>query len=397
MQNEIHIGDNLEIMRSEAVSGYHGAVSMIYIDPPYNTQTNKSYNDKVDSDRWREFMLERLKACRPFLKESGSIFISIDDSEYAPLKVLCDEVFGKTNFVGTFITLQAQRSNAKHINTIHEYILCYAKDKTKLPKMHVSRMEIPEDKKMIESLNQEVRTIFESQGLESANKKINSIIKSYCDEFNITWLRNYSNVDEQGRIFFAVDLSTPGEPRKVSIPEIGLKLDPLPTRGWSSDKKFISLYKEKLLTFKEGRPYSKHFLENATDNVPSVLRFFSRQGTNDLKKLGLLNLFDTPKPVELIKFLIRISTEPGDLVMDFFGGSGTTGQAVYELNKEQDRDNHYLLMQLDEKVATNSLAFKECQARGISPDVASIMIYRLNSYLHQSGQSDEIKVYGLKN
>jgi adenine-specific DNA-methyltransferase len=183
----------------------------------------------------------------------------------------------------------------------------------------------------------------------------------------------------------------------VSIPEIGLKLDPLPTRGWSSDKKFISLYKEKLLTFKEGRPYSKHFLENATDNVPSVLRFFSRQGTNDLKKLGLLNLFDTPKPVELIKFLIRISTEPGDLVMDFFGGSGTTGQAVYELNKEQDRDNHYLLMQLDEKVATNSLAFKECQARGISPDVASIMIYRLNSYLHQSGQSDEIKVYGLKN
>jgi adenine-specific DNA-methyltransferase len=395
MQNEIHVGDNLEIMKSEAVGRFSGSVSMIYIDPPYNTQTNKSYNDKVDSDRWREFMLERLVACRPFLKDTGSIFISIDDSEYAPLKVLCDEVFGKANFVGTFITLQAQRSNAKHINTVHEYILCYAKDKSKLPKMHVSRLEIPEDKKMIDSLYQEVRKVLDSEGLEAANKKMNSIVKSYCDEYNITWLRNYSNVDEDGRIFFAVDLSTPGEPRKVSIPEIGLHLDPLPTRGWSSDKKFIALHKENLLSFKDGRPYSKHFLDNATDNVPSILRFFSRQGTNDLKKLGLLNLFDTPKPVELIKFLIRISTEPGDIVMDFFGGSGTTGQAVYELNKEQGRDNSYLLMQLDEKVAKNSLAFKECEARGISPDVASILIYRLNSYLEQTGQSDEFKVFGL--
>jgi adenine-specific DNA-methyltransferase len=395
MQNEVHVGDNLEIMRSKSVSRFLGAISMIYIDPPYNTQTNKSYNDKVHSDRWREFMLERLMACRPFLKENGSIFISIDDSEYAPLKILCDEVFGKANFVGTFITLQAQRSNAKHINTVHEYLLCYAKDKLKLAKMHVSRMEIPDDKKMIDGLNQEVKKVFDSKGPEEANKQIKSIIKSYCDEYNITWLRNYSNVDEDGRIFFAVDLSTPGMPRKVSIPEIGLELDPLPTRGWSSDKKFISLHKDKLLCFKDGRPYSKHFLEDATDNVPSLLRFFSRQGTNDLKKLGLLNLFDTPKPVELIKFLIRISTEPGDIVMDFFGGSGTTGQAVYELNKEQNRKNSFVLIQLDEKVAENSLAFKECLARGIEPDVANILIYRLNSYLKQTGQSDEFLVSGL--
>ena len=244
MKNEIYIGDNLKIMESKSFEKYVEKIKMIYIDPPYNTQGQKSYNDKSSSDEWAKFMKKRIIASKKLLKNDGVIFISIDDNEYANLKLICDEIFGKSNFVGTFITQQAQRSNAKHINTVHEYILCFAKNKDKLHKFVINRMEIPEDKKMIDKLNREIKKIIESKGLDVANKELKNIIKDYCYNYNITWLRNYSNVDENGNIYFSVDLSTPGSPRTVDIPEIGLKLEPLPTRGWSSDKKFIELYKE---------------------------------------------------------------------------------------------------------------------------------------------------------
>ena len=99
---------------------------------------------------------------------------------------MCDDVFGKENFVGTFITQQAQRSNAKHINIVHEYIACYAKNKKKLNKFVVNRMEIPEEKKMINKLNREIKKIILTEGLEIANKKIKDIIKDYCYNYNIS-------------------------------------------------------------------------------------------------------------------------------------------------------------------------------------------------------------------
>ena len=129
MLNEIYIGDNLAIMKSKRFKKHKEKFKMIYIDPPYNTQVRKSYNDKLNSDTWIKFMKDRLKVAKTYLKQDGVIFISIDDNEYANLKILCDAIFGSDNFMGTFITKQAQRSNAKHINTIHEYILCFEKEK----------------------------------------------------------------------------------------------------------------------------------------------------------------------------------------------------------------------------------------------------------------------------
>ena len=396
MKNEIYIGDNLQIMNSKNFEKYQEKIKMIYIDPPYNTHNIKSYNDKLDSDLWKKFMEDRLFSAKKLLKQDGSIFISIDDNEYANLKLMCDDVFGKENFVGTFITQQAQRSNAKHINIVHEYIVCYAKNKKKLNKFVVNRMEIPEEKKMINKLNREIKKIILTEGLEIANKKIKDIIKDYCYNYNISWLKNYSNVDENGDIYFSVDLSTPGKPRSVNIPEIGLKLEPLPTRGWSSDSKFIKLYNEKRLCFKDGRPYCKHYLYESEDNVPSILKFFSRQGTNDLKKLGIYNLFDTPKPVELLKFLIRISTNKNDILMDFFAGSGSFAQAVYESNKENNKNNKYILIQLSEDVNINSNAYKECKKLGIKPNVADILKYRIDVYLKKNNMAKDYIFYDNK-
>ena len=390
MKNEIYIGDNLKVMNDMSFEKYNEKIKMIYIDPPYNTQGQKSYNDKSSSQNWAAFMEERLIASKKLLKNDGVIFISIDDNEYANLKGVCENVFGKENFIGTFITQQAQRSNAKHINTVHEYILCFAKVKEKLHKFVINRMEIPEDKKMIDRLNREIRKIIDNEGLESANKKIKSIIKDYCFNYNITWLKNYSNVDGNGNIYFAVDLSTPGKPRKVDIPEIGLKLEPLKTRGWSSDKKFIELYNANRLCFKDGRPYAKHYLSEAEDNVPSMLRFFSRQGTNDLKKLGIGNLFDTPKPVDMLKFLIRISTtNDDDIVLDYFAGSGSLAQAVYEVNEEDQRNITYVLIQIDEKINSKSEVYKACMDLNINPTVDEVLKYRINTYLSKNKKAKD--------
>ena len=111
MKHKVYIGDNLRVMqRNKDFDQYGGKVSVIYIDPPYNTKTKKSYNDKRAREEWLEFMKARLILGRYYLSEEGVIFISIDDNEYAYLKVLCDKVFGEQNCLGTFITKQSQRS-----------------------------------------------------------------------------------------------------------------------------------------------------------------------------------------------------------------------------------------------------------------------------------------------
>ncbi len=182
------------------------------------------------------------KYFKKFLTKWWCYFISIDDNEVATIRGICDELFGKKNFLGTFITRQAQRSNAKHINTTHEYVIAYAKNKNMLSAFQVKRIDIPEQNTMITSIYNEVSEIIKNSSVNDANREIKKIITKYCNNYNISWLKNYSNVDENGRIYFAVDLSMPGKPRTVDIPEIDLYLEPLKSRGWSSDKKFIELY-----------------------------------------------------------------------------------------------------------------------------------------------------------
>lgn len=394
IMNEIYIGDNLKVMQDKSFDKYKGKIKMIYIDPPYNTSSKFTFNDKRAEEEWIKFMKVRLECAKELLTVDGAIFISIDDNEYAELKVLCDKIFDKSNFVGTFITNQAKRSNAKFINTCHEYILCYAKDKDSLNNFSIKRIDIPEQKEMIKKICSAVKFEFKKNGKNAAEKKLSSLIKKYCDALNISWLKNYNCVDDNGEVFFAKDLSTPSAPRSVNIPEIGLKLKPLPTRGWSSDEKFKELYKKNMLCFKGARPYEKHFLVDAVDNAPSVINFYSRQGTNDLNKLGLRNIFDTPKPVELIKFLIRlVATNDGDTVLDFFAGSGTTAQAVYEVNKENKKNLNYVLIQLDEELDKTNKANKVCEEFGIEKKISDILLFRINTFLDKEGMKKDYKTF----
>lgn len=379
MKHKVYIGDNAEVMlNNKDFEQYKQKVSVIYIDPPYNTKTKKSYNDKQKREEWIEFMRTRLVYGAWSLKDDGVIFISIDDNEYAYLKVLCDEVFGEQNCLGTFITKQSQRSNSKHINTVHEYILAYAKNKKKCPEFKVKRIDTPEGKRIIDVLDTyAVFSIATTDTFDNALKEYRKRLKELCADENLLWLRNYNYIDKDGKPFFATDLSTPGKPRTVDIPEIGLHLDPLPTRGWSSDAKFIELHNAGRLIFRDGRPYAIHYLDEAEDSAPSILDFYSRQGNEDMKRLGLDGIFDTPKPVNMLKYLLRITGVKEGIVMDFFAGSGSFCQATEEVNKEDKKNLQCILIQLDEDIAEGTEAYDRCKEIGIEPNIPAVLETRL--------------------
>ncbi|MDE5833637.1 MAG: site-specific DNA-methyltransferase [Desulfovibrio sp.] len=390
--NFLLIGDNQTILESPLARQYLKKIKLIYIDPPYNTNSAKSYDDKTDSGKWLATLEKILRLLREYLAENGCIFISIDDNEYASLKLACDKIFSKDNFLGTFITRQSQRSNSKFINTAHEYILCYAKNKNSLERFSVKRMDIPEQRAMIKAISGEVKKLL-PMGRKAAEKRLRQLIGEYCEKYEITWLKNYNRVDDDGNIYFASDLSVPGEPREVSIKKINLRLAPLKTRGWVSDKKFIELHSQGALAFRGGRPYQKNYLGDASDNAPSILNFYSRFGTKDLEALGLRDVFDTPKPVQLIKFLIRIANlSDGDIVMDCYAGSGTTGQAVMEINNEDGKAINFILIQKKEPVSPESKAFGRCGAFGIEPYISEIIKLRLKRVIEKSAQSIDLDI-----
>jgi adenine-specific DNA-methyltransferase len=372
MKHKVYIGDNLKVLSStDFENQYINDVSVIYIDPPYNTKTKKSYNDSQERKEWLKFMEDRLWLGRNYLKDEGVIFISIDDNEYAYLKVLCDKVFGEQNCLGTFITKQSQRSNSKHINTVHEYILAYAKNKKKCPEFKVKRIDTPEGKQIIEEVQDMADDCMTVQEFRKRLAK-------YVEEGGYSWLRNYNCIDEEdGEVYFATDLSTPGKPRTVDIPEIGLHLEPLSTRGWSSDEKFKELYKANRLIFRDGRPYAIHYLSEAEDSAPSILDFYSRQGNEDMKRLGLDGIFDTPKPINMLKYLLRITGVKEGIVLDFFAGSGSFCHAADEVNKEDGKNLQCLLIQLDEDIQEGTEAYERCKELGIEPNIPAVLEARL--------------------
>lgn len=376
--NNLYIGDNLFVLKD--LVNDNTQYKMIYIDPPYNTRTKKTYNDSCSYDEWEIFIKDRLEYAHILLKEDGCIFISIDDNEMSHLRNICDSIFDSKNFIGTFITKQSQRSNSKYINVIHEYILCYAKNKKKLKPFKIKRINTPEGLDFYNRIKNDVDRMIKSDGIEYARKQFKTYINKISENYSVDWIKNYNCIDDSGDIYFPVDLSVPSKPREVNISSIDLHLEPLKTRGWSSDEMFIKLHNEKRLVFRNGRPYAKKYLYEAEDNAPSILNFYSRQGTKDLKDLGMDGIFDTPKPVSLLKYLLRLVVEKNDRVLDFFGGSGSFGQAVMELNIEDNLNVEFDLVQLNESVVKNTESYKICELLGIEPSIDNILIYRLNRF-----------------
>ena len=352
--NKIIHGDNLEALKS-LLPEYEGKIKLIYIDPPYNTG-NESwvYNDNVNHpkiknwlgkvvgkesedltrhDKWLCMMYPRIKLLHKLLSPDGAIFISIDDNEQANLKLLMDEVFGNCNFVNNVIweKKSSPQNDAKWVSDTHDFIIIYAK------------------KKSIYRINKLGRT-----------DKQNAIYKN-SDE--------YDGIDENNNSYgrgtwFAGDMTVKTVNENALYPVTtpsGKVVYPAKGRAWVYfEDKFNELCVDNRITFgKSGsnKPCIKRFLSEIKDNgiVPKSNWHYKEVGENrnarqELKKIftEIQFPFDTPKPHKLIERILQLSTNKNSIILDSFAGSGTTAHAVLNLNKQDDGNRKFILIEMED-------------------------------------------------
>lgn len=322
------------------------AVDLIYIDPPYNTGNNEFiYNDKIvdkeDSFRhskWLSFMEKRLKLAKNLLKSTGVIFISIDDNEYAPLRMLCDEIFSQDNFLSSIVLKNKAGAGAKPkaLIEVHEYILMYSKNSTLIKSVSVPYDESNSKLFTKKDKNFSIRGPYGTWALGTTSMADRPNLRypiSYKGEAiwpEKQWLWSKGRVDD-------------------AIKHDELVFNKMKNGKWSVRFK---LY----LKDKDGK------LRTST---PTTLFEgpYTHEGTKELDNILGNRQFAFPKPVNLIKKLIKFTyggkENKNTIILDFFAGSGTTGHAVLELNKEDDGHRSFILCTNDE----NGICKEVCYPR----------------------------------
>lgn len=297
-------GDNLEALKS-LLPFYAGQVKCIYIDPPYNTGSAfEHYDDALEHSKWLALMWPRLELLRELLSEDGSIWVSIDDREAHYLKVIMDEVFGRGNFVDTVIWQKADspRNSARQFSTDHDYIMVFSKNENWTP-------------------NKLPRT-----------KEANSIYKNPDEDPRGNWLAG----DPFANKPYSKGLYTIKGPT-------GRDFSPPPGRFWRvSEEKLRQLDQEGRIWWGpngSARPSIKKYVNEVGDLVPRTFWSKDDVGSNRTSKNEMRALFpeeasfDTPKPERVIERVLTIATEPDDLVLDSFLGSGTTAAVAHKMGR----------------------------------------------------------------
>ena len=306
--NRLIFGDNLLALKALEAE-FTGKLKCIYIDPPYNTGSALEYfDDGIEHSTWLSLIRERLKILWDLLSNEGSIWISIDDYEMAYLKVLCDEIFGRSSFIASNVWQKRySRENREAIGDVHEYILVYAKN----PQVFkIIRNKVP--------LTPEQAKIYRNP---------NNDPKGPWRTIPITAQAGHATKDQ----FY--EIVAPGG--KVFKPSQG--------RCWGLAKS----------TFEKLRSENRIYFGKDNNSQPNLIRYlYEVEGvvpwtwwpheevghTDESKKeihalFGKENAFDTPKPERLLKRILEIATNPGDLVLDSFAGSGTTGAVAHKMGR----------------------------------------------------------------
>lgn len=343
-ENLIVHGDNLEGLKA-LMPYYYGKVKCIYIDPPYNTgNENWVYNDRVNSpkikqwlrqtvkvddltrhDKWLCMMYPRLKLLRELLAYDGVIFISIDDNEHCGLKLMMDEIFGEENFVANFIWNHRKSSqNDIDVSLAHNYTLCFAK---KREKHSLNRLEIDGGK--------------------------------------------FFNPDNDLRGNWVADpMDAPGVRENLMYPILNPNTNEtfLPPKGrhWRFTKeKFEEALRTNRIIFGrtgKSKPQYKRFQSEAEEKGVNVFTIWNdvdtaTEGTRELMNLfDGSKIFDTPKPVNFITKILKLSTDNNSVILDSFAGSGTTGHAVLDLNKEDGGNRKFILVEMEDAIAKDITA-----------------------------------------
>jgi len=387
-ENIVIVGENLETLKL-LLKPYFGKVKMIYIDPPYNTGKDFIYRDnfkeplkdylektgQIDSEGnklttnteasgryhsdWLNFMYPRLFLARSLLREDGVIFISIDDHEVHHLRMIMDEIFGEENFVGNVCWNSTKSvTNTALISVSHTYNLIYAKQIGYFIKNR-SHFRLPEP----------------GDGFTNPDNDPRGPWKA--DPFQVGGER-------------------PNQRYPITNPKTGKVYYPNPGCSWKNELKvFEQLLVDNRIVFGvsgEAGPQRKRFQFEAEERGRVAKTIWddvdtTANATKDLDNLFGKHVFDNPKPVDLLKRFIQLGMhDPNQsLILDFFAGSGTTGHAVWDLNKEDGGNRKFILVQLDEEVQDEEIK-KEF------PTVADICIERLKRVSEKYKKENESKL-----
>jgi len=346
--NLIVEGDNLVALKA-LLPYYAGQVKCIYIDPPYNTgNENWVYNDNVNSpvirewlgktvgkegetldrhDRWLCMMYPRLALLRQFLREDGAIFVSIDDNDYDCLKFLMNEIFGPENHVATFIWKRRTTPDSRNLNGVsgdHEYVICYQRASG-------------------------FRVRGQAKDLGKYTNPDNDPRGPWMSD-NLTGL---ANALERPNLHY--DLVHPGT---------GQRFKPHPSRGWIyGPVRMNELIKDNRILWPRkttGRPRLKRYVSDMQSQTTGFSTVLDAPGnveaTKELSELMGPKTFAFPKPSQFVASLIEQASETGDLILDSFSGSGTTGHAVLWLNHRDAGDRRFILVEMESNVARNVTA-----------------------------------------
>ena len=322
-ENLLIQGDNLEALKA-LIPFYAGKVKCIFIDPPYNTKSAfEHYDDNLEHSKWLSLMYPRLELLRELLSEDGSIWITIDDHESHYLKVICDEIFGRKNFVRNIVWQKTYTvaSDSKGIPDSHDHIIVYRRS---------DKMQ---------------------RGLLPRTDKQNTLYK-------------HDDNDGKGKYRtdnLSVKTYSPDYDYEIENPTTGKKYSPPKGRCWMTSKERMQILLNDNRVFfgvnGTGAPQSKRYLNEVQQGiVPTSWWTHEDAGHNDesrkeIKKLSDDNFFTTPKPERLIQRILSLATNSGDIVLDSFLGSGTTAAVAHKMNRS------YIGIELGEHAQTH------CQTR----------------------------------
>ena len=344
--NFIIEGDNLHSLYLLEKT-HKGKIDVIYIDPPYNTGNSFVYDDNIiDSNddykhsKWISFMYKRIKEAYKLLTDDGKMFISIDDNEQANLKLICNEIFGENNFFAQVIVQSNKRGQTyKQIAKTHEYILIYTKSEDANFNENRKREE-DSDLNLIDKIGK-----YNIRELRNRNPKFGRFNRP---NLFYPFYVNENKIDKDG--FCPVSLE--------KTEEYNIEVYPYNSKGEESCWRWgtkLSVENNNLDTQlsnvvakrkKDGNYniYEKYRKETyKAKTIWNEVEMITEKGTVELGEHGLAKYFEFPKPVALIKKCLELGTKKDSVILDFFAGSGTTGQAVLELNKEDNGKRHFIL------------------------------------------------------
>ncbi len=370
-------GDNLEVLKLLQET-YLGKIKMIYIDPPYNTGNDFVYKDDftIDSEEWHDIsgdydeegnrlvknlegngrfhtdwlnmMYPRLKLAKNLLSDDGVIFISIDDNEQENLKKICDEVFGEVNILANLIWDLGTGTTAGHFTRGHEYILCYARNKTNLQNFknfNVNEKIVHGALKRISQKNPAGEITFPI-GFEFDGE--DAIFTGEIGESEKEYILSDEMRFKNGKLVAETRIRA-GFAMKKQVEDYIAGKEVFDTKGQKVNRFYFNnngiLFYEK---------------EKSVINPRTVISGIAntKNGSAELNNLFGEKYFDFPKPSVLIKYIVQLVTNKDSIIFDFFSGSATTAHAVMQLNAEDGGNRKFIMVQLPEKTDEKSEAYK---------------------------------------